>query len=160
VAGTPGALQQIAQEFSGQGLAAQALLRLADIEFRAGRYKEAGEAYQQFLTGFANHTLADSAQLGLAQVQEAQGNFAAARTQYQQVASLHPNGYTAIAARVGAARCTESLGQKNEARQLYEELRPIVQGSGLETEVFLRYLVLSRSVESTNAAAPAEIKIP
>ena len=60
----------------------------------------------------------------------------------------------ALAAKLGAARCAEALGQTKEARQLYEELRPVVQGSSWETEVSVRYLVLSRMTE-VNTNVPA-----
>ena len=151
-------LRQLAAEYRGKELAAQALLRLAGVESQAGHPKEAAEAYQQFLAEFPQHSLADSAQLGLAALQESQGSFELAKSQYQQLASTHPGSFTAIPARLGAARCAEELGQVKEARQLYEELRPVLRGSPWETEVTLRYMVLSRlpgaSADSTNATAP------
>lgn len=151
-------LRQLAAEYRGKELAAQALLRLAGAESQAGHPKETGEAYQQFLAEFPHHSLADSAQFGLAALQESQGSFELAKSQYQQLASTRPDSYTAIPARLGAARCAEELGQLKEARQLYEELRPVIRGSPWETEVTLRYMVLNRlpgtSANSTNSTTP------
>ena len=153
----PAALQRIAQQYRGKPLSAQALLRLADEHVGAGHYKEAEAAFQQFLSEFPQHPVAESAQLGLAAAQEAQGNYEAARSQYQQVLSRFPNGYTLVPARLGVARCSEGLGLIKEALQGYEELRPVVQGSPWETEVFVRWTVLNRSrpAEAPVAEPPA-----
>jgi len=149
-----GTLRQLAQEFRGKGLAAQALMRLAEAESQAGKYKEAAAAYQEFLGMFPNHSLVASAQLGLAVAQEAQGNFELAKGQYEQLVNARPNSYTVVAAKLGAARCAEALGQTKEALQRYEEVKPVIQSSAWETEVGVRYLVLSRMTE-VNTNVPA-----
>src|SRR5437867_2625220 len=141
----PAALQRLAQDYRGQPLGAQALLRLAEERLQAGQYQEASATFQQFINEFPRHPMLESAQLALAATQEAQGNLEAARNQYQQIVLTSPKGYTAIAARLGAARCAEALGLTKEAQQIYEELRPITQGSPWETEVYVRWTVLSRS---------------
>jgi len=155
----PAALQQLAQDFRGKAIGAQALLRLAELNIQAGRNKEAAEAFQSFLTQYPNHALSESAQLGLAAVQEAQGDFQGAKAQYQQILLGHPSGYTAVAAKLGTARCAEGLGLAKEALQTYEELRPIIRGSAWETEVYVRSMVLQRSQPAVTAvptvASPA-----
>jgi TolA-binding protein len=141
----PATLQRIAQDYRGQPIGAQALLRLAQEEAHAGRYPQAGEAYQSFLAQYPSHAMADTAQLGLAAVQEAQGDFQNAKMRYEQILRSRPGSYTAIAAKLGYARCCEALGLTKEAMQAYEELRPVTRGSAWETEVTLRWMVLSRS---------------
>jgi TolA-binding protein len=150
----PATLQRLAQEYRGRPIGAQALLQLAQLEARAGRYPEAAEAFKSFLAQYPSHPMTDTAELGLAAIQEAQGDFQGAKTQYEQIARNRPGSYTAIAAKLGYARCCEALGLTKEALQAYEELRPQVRGSAWETEVNLRWMVLSRSQPS--AAAPSE----
>jgi TolA-binding protein len=162
VATDPSALQKLAQDYRGKPIGAQALLRLAELDGQTGRFKEAGEAYQSFLNQYPNHAMTESAQLGLAVVQEAQGDFQGAKTQYQQILLAHPSGYAAIAAKLGMARCSEGLGQTKEAMQIYEELRPAVRGLPWETEVYLRSMVLTRTLlatptPTTNAPAAAPV---
>jgi TolA-binding protein len=147
----PASLQRLAQNFQGKPIAAQALLRLAEMEMQLGRYKDAGDAFQSFLSQFPGHPLTESAQLGLAVAQESARDFQGAKTQYQQVILGHPSSYTVIAAKLGAARCDEAMGLTKEALQAYEELRPVIRGSPWETEVNLRYMVLARSQPATPA---------
>ena len=150
-AASPAALQKLAEEFRGKEIGGQALLRLAELEARAGRYKEAGQAFQSFLAQYPNHPMIESAQLGLAVIQEAQGDLQGAKSQYQQILVGHPGGYTAVSAKIGLARCAEGLGLTKEAQQAYEELRAVTRGSPWETEIYLRSIVLGR----TQPAAPA-----
>jgi tetratricopeptide (TPR) repeat protein len=150
----PGTLQRIADQYRGKPLGAQALLRLADVHYQAGRMAEAATAYQEFLNRHPRHSLTDTARLGLAAATEAQGNFEAARDQYTTLAS-RPDGYAAIAGKVGLARCLEALGDLKQARQLYEELMPSVLGSPWESEVSIRWAVLSRHPQA-RPASPAE----
>ncbi len=155
----PGTLQRLAQEYRGRPIGAQALLRLAHLEAREGRYPEAAEAFKSFLAQYPSHPMTDTAEFGLAAIQEAQGDFQGAKTQYEQIARNRPGSYTAIAAKLGYARCCEALGLTKEALQAYEELRPQVRGSAWETEVNLRWMVLSRTQPPATAASePAEVK--
>lgn len=148
-------LQQIVQSYAGSEVGAAALLRLADLHYREGRYLEANSAYQQFLERYPKHFLADSARLGLAAVQEATGNFEGARTQYAQLASANPNGYAAVAAKLGVARCTELLGQVGEARQAYNEVMAADKAGGWQEEAFFRWTVLGRALAKPPSPTPA-----
>ena len=144
----PGLLLQLAHEYTGKNVGAQALLRLADVQSQAGRLAEAVAAYQEFLTAYPQHPLVDSAQLGQAAALESMpGKLDEAKSHYQQLA-YRPNSYTTMAAKLGAARCAEALGQTKEARQLYEELAPVVAGSQWALPVTLRLDVLARSKET------------
>lgn len=155
-ANDPATLQAIAQEFKGQPLAGQALLRLADLHSQAGRLAEAEAIYRDFISSDPQHPLVDSARLGQASVTEALGNFEAAREQYQQLVNK-PGSYAAIAGKVGVARCTEALGQIKEARQLYEELMPVVSGTAWEAQVSIRWAVLGRNIETPTPEPPTAI---
>jgi tetratricopeptide (TPR) repeat protein len=148
-------LQQIVQNYPNTDVAAAALIRLADVHYRDGRYQEAASAYQQFLEKNPKHFLADAARLGLAAIQEAVGNFNGARTLYTQLVSANPNGYTAVAAKLGAARCTELLGQPNEARQAYNEVMASDKAGAWQGEAFFRWTVLGRlATRPTTAPTP------
>ena len=145
------ALTQVIKDYPGQEMAAQALLRVADMQYSAGRYADAASSYQQFLKDFSNHALRDSAQFGLAAIAEAQGEYEQARSQYNTMAG--GRSYVSVGARLGVARCTELLGQVREARQLYEELMASVQGTPWQAEAYMRYTVLGRDVPKQ--AAPS-----
>jgi len=147
----PVTLMQLASEYKGKNIGAQALLRLADVQSHAGRSTEALKAYQEFLTVYPQHPLVDSAQLGQAETMEAAGQLEDAKARYLQMASRF-SPY-AVAAKLGAARCAEALGQTKEARQLYEELVPVVGGTQRELPVVLRLDVLARSKETAVTGA-------
>ena len=156
-----GALQGIIRDYPGQEVAAAAMIRLGDLDFRNGRYAEAEDVYKNFLASFPHHPLVETAQLGLAAIQEAQGNLQAAKDQYAQLASAHPGSYTAVAARMGEARCAELLGQTKEARQIYEELLPAVKDTPWQVEAVVRYAVLSRkAAEIAPTPSPAQAELP
>lgn len=151
-------LENVVRQYPGKEVAVQALLRLAAQHFQAGRYAEAGAAYQQLVDQFPQHPLVESALLGLAGAQEAQGNFADAKSKYARLITTYPNGYARVAAKLGEARCTESLGQLKEARQLYEEVLAQAQGTPWQPEAYLRYVVLGRELppEPVSQAATPE----
>lgn len=149
-------LQQLIQENSGREVAAVALMRLADLHFRGGRYAEAATAYQKLLDSYPRHFLAEGARLGLASIQEAQGNFEAAKIQYQQLATAGA-GYTILAARLGVARCADALGQVKEARQLYEEALAGGQNSPVQQQAFIRWTVLGRGQQALPTTQPASL---
>lgn len=156
-ANDPSSLQTIAREYPTQAIGAQALLRLGELHFEAGRLPEAAAAYQDVVTRFPSNPLAEPARLSLIAVVEAQGNFEAAKTQYLQLAGRQPS-YLTVAAKIGAARCAEALGQAKEAQQLYEELIPIVRGTAWEGTVLVRRAVVTRSVGP--APAPPAVGLP
>lgn len=151
-------LQRLAQQYRGKPLALQSLLVLAEQQLRSGQNKEASDTFHQVISEFPTHPFRETAELGLAVAQEAQGDFAGAKEQYQKLQSVHPNGFSSVPARLGAARCAEALGLTKEAQQLYDELRPVIQGSPWENEVYLRWMVLSRT--HPPAAAPELPAIP
>ena len=148
-AADPALLQQLAREFNGKNIGAQALLRLADVHSQAGRPGDTATVYQEFLTVYPHHPLADSAQLGQAAALESAGKLEDAKTRYLQMA-YRSGGYAVVAAKLGAARCSEVLGQTKEARQMYEELAPAVVGTQWALPVALRLDVLARTKEAVN----------
>ena len=146
---------KIIKENLSAEISAQAMLRLADIQFREAKYTESAATYQQLLKAYPQYAFADAARLGLASVLEAQGKYDEARQQYNALASKGRT-FTSIAARIGVARCTELLGQLKEARQLYEELLPAVQGSAWQNVVYMRWTVLGRDLPKA-PPAPASM---
>jgi tetratricopeptide (TPR) repeat protein len=164
-----GALQALIQEFSGQELAAQAMLKLADLQYHGSRYNEAADTYKKVCEQYPRHALIESAALGLAASLEAQGDLNRAKLQYEQVVRSYPTGYTTIPARLGLARCAETAGLIKDAKQIYEELLPAVQGSPWQGEVYLRWVALTREQppETTAAtlagqsqAGPSDTRLP
>ena len=145
------ALQALVTDYPGQEVAAQAELRLADLDYQHAKYDQAATEYQRYLEKFSTHAFVPTAQLGLAAVREAQGSFDAAKKQYEQLTALQGTGYVAASAKLGAARCAEALGQKKEARQLYEEAMALSRDTPLHTTAYLRWTVLGRDLP----AAPA-----
>ncbi|MCG3147377.1 MAG: hypothetical protein PCFJNLEI_00816 [Verrucomicrobiae bacterium] len=144
-ANDPLTLQGIARDYSGKTIGAQALLRLGELHYAAGRLAESGAAFQELISRYPSNPLAEPARLSAVAVVESQGNFEAAKSQYLELAS-RPGTYLAVAAKLGAARCAEALGQTKEAQQLYDELVPATQGTAWDSIVFVRRSVVSRSV--------------
>jgi predicted negative regulator of RcsB-dependent stress response len=158
----PASLEQVAREFAGTYTALEALSRLADEQYGAGRYADAAATFERILKEFPSHSLAESARLGLAEIQEAQGNFDAAKQSYATIIESNPTGFAMIAAKMGMGRCSEGLGQSKEARQFYEEVLVGAQGSPWRQEAYLRWTVLGRVVQPaiTNGAEPAASSAP
>lgn len=161
-ANDPVALERVIQTYAGQPVVPVALLRLADLHFRAGQFAEAGAVYQRFLTQFPAHSLANLARLGTAGCQEAQGNFEGARALYDQLAASDTTGHIIFAAKTGAARCAEALGQTKQARQLYEEIMAMGQGGPWQSAAYVRWQTLAREeiAEATNAPATQPMPQP
>ncbi len=144
-------LQQIIQEFPDAEVSAAAMIRMADLHYREGRYPDAANTYQEFLAKHPKHLLGDAARLGLAAIQEATGNYEGARSLYSQLANANPPGYGAVAAKLGMARCSELMGQANEARHLYNEVMAADQAGAWQGEAFFRWTVLGRLAAATSA---------
>ena len=147
-------LQGIVKDLPDSDVAAAALLRLGDLQFREARYPDATKTLQELLQKYPKHMLADAARLGLAAVQEAVGNYEPARILYMELISASPNSYTVAPARLGAARCSELLGQAPQARQLYNEVMASDQTAAWQGEAFFRWTVLGRQVPKTAPATP------
>ena len=156
----PMTLQQLAREYKGKEIGAQALLRLANVYSQAGRLTESAATYQEFLANYPQHQLVDAARLGQAASLETIGKLEEAKMQYLQI-TAHQSSYTVVAAKLGAARCAEALGQTKDAMQLYEELVPAVAGTQWAVPVAVRLEVLARTQETTaNEARPASALPP
>jgi predicted negative regulator of RcsB-dependent stress response len=149
---TPDDLEKIIKANFSPEISAQALLRLADLQFQQGKYAQADSTYKQFLSAYPQHTLADAARLGLASVLEAEGKYNEARQEYNTLAGKRQS-FTSLSARIGYARCTELLGDTKEARKLYEELMPVVQNTAWQNVVYMRWMVLGRNL-------PKEVPVP
>lgn len=156
-------LERVVEDYPKSEVAAQALLRLADVHFQDGQYNDASAAYQRFVNDFPSHPLIQSALLGMAAAQEAAGNLQEARVQYTRIVSSYPQGYAVWAARIGVARCTESLGQIKEAQQTYEEVLSGGRGSPWQSEAYLRWVVLGREHKNdlpTQTQSPQQDALP
>jgi tetratricopeptide (TPR) repeat protein len=138
------ALQDVANRYRGKEQASEALLRLADLHYAAGRYAESIATYDSFLQQYPRHPVAEAARFARAAVMEAAGDLQGASAQYSQIVGVSGQQYTALAAKTGLARCAEALGRQLEARRLYEELMAVAQGSPWQAEIYLRWLVLGR----------------
>lgn len=154
------ALESIIRDYPGRAVAGQAQLRLADLEFRDGRYAEAGQQYRTFLEQFPKDPLTPNAQLGLAAVQEALGDLQTARQQYERLTAPSGDNYSVALAKLGAARCAEAMGQLKEARQMYEELMALTQGTPLQTPAYLRWSILGRELPATTMPAVVSQPLP
>lgn len=144
-------LEQIVRDFPKSPTAPEALLRLADLYYRNGKYAEAASTYERITRDYPAHPLADSAKLSMGAVLEVQGNLDGARTQYLRIVNTSPNSYVANAARMGLARCLEAQGQEKEARQAYEELLAAGRNSPWFGQAYLRWVVLSRDMPTEKA---------
>jgi len=142
-------LQQIIQAYPDTEVAAAAMIRLADMYFREGRYPDAANVYQGFLQKDPGHFLIDAANLGLAAIQESAGNYTDARSLYSKLITTNPNGYGTMEAKLGMARCAELLGQPTEAQQIYNEVMAADQSGAWQGEAIFRWTILNRAQAQT-----------
>lgn len=158
------ALENVLRAYPRTEAAAQALLKLAEQQYQAGKYADAASTYKRFVSEYPQHEFVQSALLGAASATEAAGDVAEAKSQYDRLAQTYAAGYAALPARIGSGRCAEALGQIKEARQTYEELLPAVQQTQWQPEVYLRWLALSRDAvpasPSTNSTPELPLTIP
>lgn len=156
-------LEQFVNSSGSKSLVTMALMRLGDLQFREGRYAEAGATYQKLVDVYPRSLFVAGAKFSQAAIQEAQGQFEAARGLYSQIAGA-TSGYASYQARLGVARCTEALGQTKEARQLYEELLMAGQMSGGQSLPMVRWAVLGRNLPAerpdTNNSGSTQSIIP
>lgn len=155
----PAVLQRFTVDFKGNEIGAQALLRLADLQYHGGHLPEAAATYREFVTSYPQHPLIDTARLGGAAVLESELKFEDAKKEYLMIAS-RPDSFAVTAAKLGAARCCEMLGQTKEAAQYYEELMPVAANTGWEVQVAVRLAVLARTMQPAQASQPAAAANP
>ncbi len=139
-------LAALANGQAGKETGAQALLRMADLQFKQNQIAEATSSYRKFLDMYPRHALVGSAQLGLAACLETQGNLDGALAEYKRIVDLSPTGYASLSARVGMARCLEAKGEFKQARQIYEELMSSGIGISQQTPLYLRWVSLGRQI--------------
>jgi hypothetical protein len=147
----PTDLHKLAEDFKGNQIGAQALLRLAEVQYQSGHLSDVVAAYHDFIATYPENPLIDTARLGEASMLEAQGHFEDAKKEYLLIAA-RPTSYAANAAKLGAARCSEALGQTKEAFQYYQELMPTAGNTSWELPVAVRLAVLARTMQPAQAS--------
>jgi tetratricopeptide (TPR) repeat protein len=155
-------LAALANGQAGKEAGAQALLRMADLQYKQNQIAEATASYQRFLNVYPRHALAGSAQLGLAACLEAQGKVDGALAEYKRIVDLSPTGYASISARTGMARCLEAKGEFKQARQIYEELMSSGIGISQQTPLYLRWVSMGRHIveEPTPPVTNSTLSVP
>jgi TolA-binding protein len=111
--------QAVVEKYPKSPAAADALLRIAAAERKAGDSAKSTAAFQQFLDRFPEHTLAGGALLGIGQNQEAAGDADSAIATYQQVVTRYPQSYAAPFAAYSEAEILLRRFQRDEARRSY-----------------------------------------
>lgn len=147
-------LEELIQSNPSEQITMQAMIRLADLQYRDAKYSDAAATYEKFLSKYGTSTMAEAAELGLGAVYEAENKFSEAKTQYQGILTRASVGYTSVAAKLGLARCEEALGNFKEARQLYEEVMASARGTHWEAESYMRWTILGRNISASGVVVP------
>jgi TolA-binding protein len=114
--------ERLLPKTEGTGIAQHVKLREATSLFAAGKYAEAGTAFESFIKDFPSSPLQAEANLGLATSLEAQNKLQEALVKYQELTTRYPQSAFVDRARLGQARIYEQQGDQQQAFRIYQEL--------------------------------------
>ena len=116
--------QSIIRDYEGESIAGQALITLANIYFRQGRFEEAETLYKKFLaeTGNVTGPEAYGAWTAIGAVMEAQNDLKGAAQQYLSYTKEQGSTPFAPLSLMEAARCYQMDGNLNMAKQTYQRI--------------------------------------
>ena len=114
--------QKVIAEHAGSVAAANAQLRLAELQRKAGKLDDSTATLKAFAEAHPQHPLLSGAWLGIAENQEAAGKADEALAAYQKVATTYPTSYAAPLALLAQARLQKAKGQTDLAKRTYEQI--------------------------------------
>jgi len=102
--------------------AANAQLRLAELQRNEGKLDESTATLKAFTSANPEHSLIAGAWLSIAANHEAQNKAEEALATFQKVATTYPTSYAAPLAMLGQARVQKVKGQNDLAKRTYEQI--------------------------------------
>ena len=121
--------EKVIAEHEGTIAAANAHLRLAELQRQEGKLDAATATLKRFVEQHPQHPMISGAWLSLGGNQEAQGKADEALVTYQKVVTTYPLSYAAPVALLAQARLQKAKGQNELAKRTYEQIITQFQNS-------------------------------
>ena len=137
--------QKVIAAHAGTVAAANAQLRLAELQRKDGKFDESTATLKAFAEQNPQHPLLAGAWLGIAANQEAANKTDDALATYQKVATTYPTSYAAPLALMAQARLQKAKGQTDLAKRTYEQIATQFQNSDFAQQA----LQLSAALKKT-----------
>jgi predicted negative regulator of RcsB-dependent stress response len=116
---------KLANDFSGTGAAARALLIAGGIFFDGGKFADARTQFERFLQEYGDSPLASQAALGIAACLEAEGKTAEAVAHYNDFVNRHSTESVLPQAKSALARLYVAENKPEQAFELYRQLAQV-----------------------------------
>lgn len=113
---------KIAEDYSGTAAASRALLVAGGILFDAGKFDQAGAAFERLVREYSGSPLLTQAMVGLGSSLEAQGKTADAVARFDAIVRQHPSDPVIPQAKSALARLYVAQNKPELAMRLYEEM--------------------------------------
>lgn len=121
--------QKVIAEHEGTVAAANAHLRLAELQRNEGKLEESTATLKRFVERHPHHPMISGAWLSIGANQEAQGKTDDALATYQKVASTYPLSYATPLALLAQGRLHKAKGNNDLAKRTYEQIITQFQNS-------------------------------
>jgi predicted negative regulator of RcsB-dependent stress response len=153
---TPGAYEQVINQYGDTAAAASAYLLLADAQRKDGKYAEAITTLQKFVDKFPRHELVTTARMAMAANLQAMGKEDEAFATYQQIASAAVPGFNAPVALIEQVHILQQKGKTEDARRICETIMTQYRDSyaAMEASQLLRTFLKTAKPETPPAVAP------
>ena len=137
--------KKVIADYSGSVAAANARLRLAELQRKGGKLDESTTTLKAFIEQHPQHSLIPGAWLGVAANQEAAGKADDALATYQKVATTYPTSYAAALALLGQGRLQKEKGQIDLAKRSYEQVATQFQNSDFAQQALQQSATLKKT---------------
>ena len=119
---TLGGFQKVREQYPRSRAAGFALLQMGHLEYRLGRYAEAGRTYAAYLAEDPHGPFAFWAAMGQGYALEGSEDWDRALQVYQAASERHAGTPLAAEALMGVGRCHEAVTRLKEAQAVYTEV--------------------------------------
>lgn len=137
--------KKVIADHEGTVAAANAQLRLAELQRNEGKFDEATATLKQFVAQHPEHPMISGAWLSIGANQEAMGKADDALGSYQKVVTAYPLSYAAPLALLAQARLYKAKGQNDLAKRSYEQIVTQFQNSDFAQQALRESLSLQKT---------------
>ena len=137
--------KKVIADYGGSVAAANAQLRLAELQRKGGKLEESTATLKAFVEQHPQHPLISGAWLGIATNQETAGKTDEALASYQKVATTYPTSYAAALALMAQARLQKDKGQIDLAKRTFEQVVTQFHGSDFEHQALQQSTTLKKT---------------
>jgi len=115
-------LERLSVEHKGTRVGGEALVRLGNLQYEAGKYEEARDAFRRYLEEYAGGPLGAAATLGKAYAEEAKGDLAEAEKTLGAAVAAYKTDPMLGELQMTLARIYEQTKRADEALKLYGQV--------------------------------------